>query len=167
MNSWLSCSFYNPTFTFPPVSPVHSSQSARKEFKLVRYLVKAVSLSRVCLLLIKEDHSTRLRNSRAPTESLKGIQDCGKRYGQLTNSPNPPWVTSPWSRQKFGVVCKRSGVLEVHPRPPVNHRDRTRALVSGHRRIVTPPASNGLGTKTHSYRTRLEQGCMVQGYAVP
>ena len=36
-NSWLPCSFYNPTFTFPPVSPVYSSQSVRrKEFKLVR-----------------------------------------------------------------------------------------------------------------------------------
>ena len=132
------------------------------------YLGSTFGSSLSCVFIInQEDYSTRLSNSRAPTESLKGIQDCGKRYGQLTNSPNPPWVTSPWARQKLGAVCKWSSVLEVHPRPPVNHRDRTRALVSGDRHIVTPPASNGLGTKTHSYRTRLEQGCMVQGYPVP
>ena len=39
-------------------------------------------------------------------------------------------VTSPWTRQKLDVVCKWSDTLEVHPRPPVNHRDRTRPLVS-------------------------------------
>ena len=34
-------------------------------------------------IINQEDSSTRLRNSRAPTESLKGIQDCGKRYEHL------------------------------------------------------------------------------------
>jgi hypothetical protein len=33
-------------------------------------------------------------NNPAPTESLYGIQCCGKEYGQLTNPPSPPWVTS-------------------------------------------------------------------------
>ena len=118
-------------------------------------------------IINQEDYSTRLSNSRDPTERLKDIQDCGKRYRQLTNNSGPPMGHVPMVTAETGDVCKWSGALEVHPRPPVNHRDRTRALVSGDRRIVTPPASNGLGTKTHSYRTRLEQGCMVQGYEVP
>jgi hypothetical protein len=33
------------------------------------------------------------------------VNCCGKEYGQLTNPPSPPWVTSPWTRQKLGVVC--------------------------------------------------------------
>jgi hypothetical protein len=37
-----------------------------------------------------------------------------------TDIPGPPWVTSPWARQKLDAVCKGHGVLEVHPRPPVN-----------------------------------------------
>ena len=31
--------------------------------------------------------------------------------------PGTPWVTSPWTRQKFDTVCKWPRVLEVHPRP--------------------------------------------------
>ena len=38
----------------------------------------------------------------------------------LTNPPGPPWVTPPWARQNLDGVCKWPGVLEVHPRPPVN-----------------------------------------------
>ena len=29
-----------------------------------------------------------------------------KEYGQLTNPPSPPWVTSPWARQTRSAVCK-------------------------------------------------------------
>ena len=37
-------------------------------------------------------------------ESPPGIQCCGKRYGQLTNSPNPPWVTSTWAKRLVRMV---------------------------------------------------------------
>ncbi len=88
-------------------------------------------------------------------ESPPGIQCSGKRYGQLTNSPNPPWVTSPGphGHDRSLTVCKWSGVLEVHPRPPVNHRDRTRVLVSwvpSH--MESHPVSNGLVQERRSIR---------------
>ena len=41
-----------------------------------------------------------------------------KEYEPLTNSLDPPWVTSPWARQTLNALWKGSSVLEVHPRPP-------------------------------------------------
>jgi hypothetical protein len=58
-----------------------------------------------------------LVNNPDPTESLLDIQCCGKEYEPLTNSLDPPWVTSPWARQTLNAVWKGSSVLEVHPRP--------------------------------------------------
>ncbi len=62
----------------------------------------------------------RLVSNPSPTESLSDRQFCGKEYELITNSPGPPWLTSPWARQKLGTVCKWPGVLTVHPRPPGN-----------------------------------------------
>ncbi len=67
------------------------------------------------------------RNNPAPTEIQKTYIAVERNTNcSQTDIPGPPWVTSPWSRQKLGVVCKGPVVLTVHPRPPVN-------LVTGRR----------------------------------
>jgi hypothetical protein len=66
--------------------------------------------------------------------------NCSQNY-----IPGPPWVTSPWSRQILGVVCKWPDTLVVNPRPPVNTVTGRGPQSLGPRHIAIPPNSHPEG----------------------
>jgi hypothetical protein len=74
------------------------------------------SLSLECVRGPSKDYVTTLLNGGVPirhTVLWEVIQLVTATTAHKT-IPGPPWVTSPWARQKPGAVCKVPGALAVH-----------------------------------------------------